>query len=669
MARRPADDDTVSMVRRALVALLVAGAAVVGLAAPAAANHVVDWGAGTACGATSKTATTTQNGRVSFIACVTLGGEPLPGHTMQLQIVGPTRSVEANVTTGDDGVTRWSVQPTAPGDTRVTLCDADGCLYGSTVITATPASTPTTAAPPPPPPTTAVAAPTTTTTVIVAGPPAAETTVTSATTSTTTTTTTTSTTTAQDDEDDDDGVPAWLIALGTAVLVLVALFTWLRSRVTGLIGGGVVTDDGGTPIASRPREPSGLRPVIFVPGVMASALRIRRGDGTFEQVWPPLGFDGNPRLCLESLVTQPATSFEIDTATGDGLLDNIHSKVIRTLNGHGYQNGGPKPNLYISPYNWMRSCEDAGADLAALVARANAEHGLPPSIVCHSMGGLVTRAAWHLHGARDIDRVVYIGSPHLGASMAYFVLHPSIPYQFLPGLGGAVLNAAYAIRTVTTAEGHVSSPVAEFSAFVQLALGGSDAFDSVLKRVALNAGGVFELLPDEKYFEHVHPRWPLATAMGVRHRKVDHRVETTTFEDAPVPVHGNPTTWQALYLEDRDLRLPTNLHPRVRAAMDFKRRISGPLPPGDGGRTMIIYGRRQPTNSSAELFVTDDDIDVTFTGEQGGDGTVPTESGRGQPLWVGEPRVEMENSCEHFMLTEAPNVARLLREFLPPGGA
>src|SRR5690349_18769125 len=84
-----------SQARRVLVLVTIASAAVVCTAQPALANHVVVWGAGTTCDNTAKTATAEVNGRVSFIVCTTLGGEPLPGHPMEVRVVGPTREVSS----------------------------------------------------------------------------------------------------------------------------------------------------------------------------------------------------------------------------------------------------------------------------------------------------------------------------------------------------------------------------------------------------------------------------------------------------------------------------------------------------------------------------------------------------------------------------------------------
>jgi triacylglycerol lipase len=57
------------------------------------------------------------------------------------------------------------------------------------------------------------------------------------------------------------------------------------------------------------------------------------------------------------------------------------------------------------------------------IARAERATGLPPLVVCHSMGGLALRAWWRAQGARAAERVhsvITIGSPHHGTFTARF---------------------------------------------------------------------------------------------------------------------------------------------------------------------------------------------------------------------------------------------------------
>jgi triacylglycerol lipase len=58
----------------------------------------------------------------------------------------------------------------------------------------------------------------------------------------------------------------------------------------------------------------------------------------------------------------------------------------------------------------------------AAVSRATALSGLPPSLICHSMGGLAARAwlASASGAAARVDRIITIGTPHRGTWLARF---------------------------------------------------------------------------------------------------------------------------------------------------------------------------------------------------------------------------------------------------------
>ena len=111
--------------------------------------------------------------------------------------------------------------------------------------------------------------------------------------------------------------------------------------------------------------------------------------------------------------------------------------------------------------------------------------------------------------------------------MAYYSIHPDIPYKFLPGAAGVGLNAAYATAT-SGSDSDIQSAAADswqvtkyLKGMAQTAekgieaaahaLGGSNAFDAQMKLISQNATGVFELLPDEMYFEHINKQWPVVT--------------------------------------------------------------------------------------------------------------------------------------------------------------
>lgn len=448
------------------------------------------------------------------------------------------------------------------------------------------------------------------------------------------------------------------LGLGTGLILVVSgIFLATRRR----------------PVASnRDENDPPRRSVIFVPGIMASSVEFTDTRGQSHLLWPPFGYGTDVKTALETMQATDPARLRPRTGAWNGLLPGIHTGLLSFLESHGYHlspTDGTPPNLYVFSYNWMLSCDRAGKALAALVARATAEHGRSPSIIAHSMGGLVTRAAAMRHGAR-FDQAFYVASPHLGAPMAYYSLHPDIPYSFLPGLAGTALNAAYAVSqsedATPAALKLLAGPVVSKAVSAAArAYAGSDAFDEHMKLVSQNATGVYELIPDELYFTNVNPRWPVVT-----HKKRWYR-RSGYYER-----HDHvPTTAAEAYRRDgnKDITgLPPHMAAGVTAALAFKASISGPLPPGGEDRTFVIYGKGHDT--PCEAVMTDDgpadergDVDCELGGDQGGDGTVPTESGRGEPLWGSGVTVERDDTAEHFMMTETPRLHGILSQYLPRG--
>ena len=480
---------------------------------------------------------------------------------------------------------------------------------------------------------------------------------------------------------------AFLIAFAIAIAVVV-IRSKHRSRATGTTSGPPESgglkenkrdDPGLTPpvtIPSSKEKEQIVRPLIFVPGIMASAIQANTSHGP-EPIWPPLGFNLDIGKSMEALEALNPSDMSVLTGDTHGLLPGIHLGLIDFLEGHGYSLNpvdGHRPNLYIHAYNWLESCSLAATGLVELINRATSEHGMPPSIICHSMGGLVVRAALNGDGPA-VDRVFYDASPHLGAPMAYYSLHPDIPYEFLPGVAGIALNAAYSIATA--GGGSISptkaflktlaSPEAAAIAAAAQAIGGGNAFDRHMKLISQNATGVFELIPDELYFKHVNPTSPVVT-----HKDRWYQVGGVYERHNYVP----STAVEAYRLDGPDdlPALPGHLAGKVEAALAFKASISTPLPPGGANRTFVIYGAKHDT--PCEAVMTDDgnagnrgDVECTIGGHQGGDGTVPTLSGRGEPLWGPGVVVERDDGTEHFMMTETKRFHGILAQHLPRGRA
>ena len=114
--------------------------------------------------------------------------------------------------------------------------------------------------------------------------------------------------------------------------------------------------------------------------------------------------------------------------------------------------------------------------------------------------------------------------------------------------------------------------------------------------------------------------------------------------------------------------MPNHLQGKIREAMAFKQSISKPLPPGVGSRCFVIYGAKHTTTTEATVQRSSSGITGKITADhQGGDATVPKESGRGEILWPAGCEVTRDNGAEHFMLTETPTVQMILETNLARG--
>ena len=127
--------------------------------------------------------------------------------------------------------------------------------------------------------------------------------------------------------------------------------------------------------------------VVLLPGIMGSVLELGN-----EVVWP--GSVGNllwseykqmdKLLKPELKATDVIRSFSISEQYGS---------LIRDLGTCGFHEAGPKPTLFVCPYDWRKDNALAAGVLADKVDAAVAMHGADTevSIVAHSMGGLVAR--------------------------------------------------------------------------------------------------------------------------------------------------------------------------------------------------------------------------------------------------------------------------------------
>lgn len=237
-----------------LVAILV-----VVPAGDAFASHTVTWGPGRNCNdavtGEQRTADVQVGTTIQFIVCVTLGGSPLPGHRMVVEDVPGAVVKPQQLETDQQGVARFTVTFKRPGRGQVEICDADGCLYGITLVTVAGAPSTPTVSPSPAP---SSASPTRT----VAPPPDEE-----------------------DGERSFDDWWFWILIVGGAVMVIVALV---------LLWGGGDGDGNGypaTPDLIRPPRRKIIEDYVATPYTVEAG-----GDPEGQEGGGPEKKDGPPPI-------------------------------------------------------------------------------------------------------------------------------------------------------------------------------------------------------------------------------------------------------------------------------------------------------------------------------------------------------------------------------------
>ena len=190
-------------------------------------------------------------------------------------------------------------------------------------------------------------------------------------------------------------------------------------------------------------------PIVFVPGVMGSRLRLTGTNGTGDaNGLPNLRWDADAGFLYDNysgassakrkrMLIGPKKHFDPDYLEVDndmppgngyrGLIKDYRA-FLEQLRTHDW---GALGKLFVFPvygfgYNWSASNRTSGAKLAARITEVIAEGkkivGACEKVilVTHSMGGLVARSAMKLSGAEgQVLGVVHGVQPAYGAPAAY----------------------------------------------------------------------------------------------------------------------------------------------------------------------------------------------------------------------------------------------------------
>ena len=83
----------------------------------------------------------------------------------------------------------------------------------------------------------------------------------------------------------------------------------------------------------------------------------------------------------------------------------------------------PGTNLFCFTYDWRKSIPWNGEKLSAFISQVMKwTNSSKVNIVAHSMGGLVTKSCVREFNPERIDKIIFIGTPHLGAPLMYYTM-------------------------------------------------------------------------------------------------------------------------------------------------------------------------------------------------------------------------------------------------------
>lgn len=379
-----------------------------------------------------------------------------------------------------------------------------------------------------------------------------------------------------------------------------------------------------------------LKPLVFVHGILGSELMVVNNRGTPRQEGRILFPPGN----VANL--EPGRLDDFLDALNQGRLEtsgnltlDAYSQLLTNLRLIGYAES--LGNLLVFAYNWTQSNEISGAELAQEIRRFLARYNAVPGqqaetvdVICHSMGGLVTRVAIDFEEA-PIDRVVYIGTPHNGAVKALAALHPALTgslFSFYDELAFDLFQSFKDDRN-------------------QFGTRRFRDLSKLLAALTVSCTSVYELLPDDAYIRKV------VMVQRFQSRRVGNIY--TPIKDPEKVYFNGPASF------------PGSFHDKIRKALDFKRRLT-PTIPNPGRHHLIVntftdtidqvHYRTGATITGATAFSVE-------SSKQQGDGTVPSFSALGLPPQFNQPS-SFENilGVPHAQLPNSPVAFASIRQFL-----
>jgi len=171
-------------------------------------------------------------------------------------------------------------------------------------------------------------------------------------------------------------------------------------------------------------EVPALTPVLIIPGIAGSELK--NGD---DLIWADLGqmfLDVNDQFLTENLgLDEDGQPMDVNIRTGETIkrifnipfLDiNIFKDLEDQLGLNSYL---LDQNLFYFPYDWRLDLNDIAPLLKDRIEEIKLQIGADKvNIVAHSMGGLLAKEYIAQNGKESVDKLIFVGTPHLGAPKA-----------------------------------------------------------------------------------------------------------------------------------------------------------------------------------------------------------------------------------------------------------
>jgi len=142
--------------------------------------------------------------------------------------------------------------------------------------------------------------------------------------------------------------------------------------------------------------------VYLLPGIMGSSLGLPRKDRDPDVLWIDFFDTFRSRLKELSLKTGNAAATSVGIR---GIIWRYYAKLQYRLQAEGF-------DVVVHDFDWRLSIKKLGSQLAERIA---ADPSGEVFWVCHSMGGLVGRAALKLGAGTKVRRFVMLGTPNHGS--------------------------------------------------------------------------------------------------------------------------------------------------------------------------------------------------------------------------------------------------------------